>query len=999
MRFALKGAAVLLTAVGLVTPALAQTPPTFRISPASPVFSTSLGTSIDLFVDDVPPAGLRGFNVFLSFGDNITFQSATLDPNLISIWGQPIQNLPNEVTTTLLQWTVQGSNVLGPTGTVKLGRVAFLGNFNGSGTFMWGLNSSISTTSAGSNDISVVGPDVPYTVGAPNSDMTITCSQSSPADPNFFVDGDVITLNCVASNAGPGTTGRITSALAVFSADAVIDPGDSIIGDAPVNSLQALQTQNIIVTASPIFTIPGPRNICVGIDIDTMFAGHINETNEANNTVCSPVTVLFPERDLTVPNPPTVVGLPTDPNAPNSIHAGAGLDVTYTVTNAGTGVATDHRVSVWLSTDATLDAGDLEICRREEIFAPGNVPRGLTGGQSETRTLGPASVPLLEQCKIAFTQAQGPYFVIIQADSNNQIQEADQGGGSLEGNNTNSVAVTILPPLPPTLIAADPKAINDTQQELSGPGKSHAVFSVFSVADFASYSFTLQWSPANLIEIADPADVSVSFAPLEENGRVGSCMPSVIDNTAGTVTVSCTSSGALPGGSIEAAAGLLDVNFNAVAPGSGTFSFSGVSGTSSTGAMLNFTITPGTFVVAGPPDLQYSNVTVPAEVFPGQEFTTNFDLCNQGYGPSPAGERSSIQISADSTVSFSDAVICSILESTPLAARDCANRNVNNCTIVTDLRPGNYTLGVTLDIDPNNPTSQATEDLALPSRLFALRQAGSSRRSIESTRLPAGLGGSVGAPLVEDGNFKPKSITSVRTVVRNFNLLAGYIKPKQGRKLGLYRTPKFASVDVDSQSTNILRLPAHTIAVIGGADIDGDGEDEMILVKKTKTGEFLDLRRVNYAKRRPELGVSIAVTPVLQGTIVGATGIQFDGDPEDEVAIVTDDGTTQSLVIYDLGIVAPPSESTLTPVADDLNFGSAGSAVQSLCVTDFGLDGTPVLPNEQIIALTVDASGVQAVKVFDPPSGPGGQAILVADDPAYGNTNGLKKVIGIACTR
>ncbi|HZE89070.1 MAG TPA: hypothetical protein VE404_05950, partial [Verrucomicrobiae bacterium] len=611
-------------------------------------------------------------------------------------------------------------------------------------------------------------------------------------------------------------------------------------------------------------------------------------------------------------------------------------------------------------------------------------------------------------CTIPFTKTPGDYFIGVITDSESQVFESDPNGLSLEGNNSAYIPVTVEIPLPAQLSATTGSGA--TLQKLEGPGKAHAIFNLASVVDVASFTYTLHWGPTNLMSIGDaniiagdPNDVAPNAALFNAAGRTGACDTPIIDNSAGTLTITCTSTGSGPGAQIAGIQPVLDVTFSLIFPGAGTFTFSNESLVDSNGLAQPVILdTKGTFLVFGNPDDRFSNFAPPTEAFPGTPFTTTYDICNVGFGFSPTGSRSSVQLSPDPNVTATDPVVCSFLESTALAPSACVNRVLNGCAITTDLRPGNYTLAVT--VDPSSSPGQVPGTLALPTRVFALRDGKSGGRQIDSTRAPD-FNGSVGPVLANDPKFKPTSIGGLRTTVRNFNLVAGFTKPAKGRLINLYRTPKFTNTDIDSQATSRLRLPNGTVAVLGGADIDGDGEDEMILLKKGQGGEFLDFRQMNYAKRRPEAGSSIARTAPVQGHIVGAAGIQFDGDVEDEVIVIVDDGTTQSLTINDIAIQDPKlAASTLVPVADDLTFGTtAGDRTLSICVTDYGLDGTAQTPNEQILALTEDVSGVQSLKVFDPPTilgpGAGAQATLVAADNQFGGTPQKKKVLSIACTR
>src|SRR5882672_10837305 len=96
-------------------------------------------------------------------------------------------------------------------------------------------------------------------------DLTISCTESSPTDPNLFVDGNTITLDCTASNAGPGATGA-TGAVAYISDDTVVSPNDTLIGEHNVSGITGGGMTAFTLSGAPSFTISGPFNICVKID-------------------------------------------------------------------------------------------------------------------------------------------------------------------------------------------------------------------------------------------------------------------------------------------------------------------------------------------------------------------------------------------------------------------------------------------------------------------------------------------------------------------------------------------------------------------------------------------------------------------------------------------------------------------------------------------------------------------------------------------------------------
>src|SRR5258706_6452407 len=250
------GALFAVTAAVLAAPAYAQT---IRFSPAQPNFpivrdpngridpNLSVG-SVDIFVDNVPAAGLKGFDIRFSFDESLltlissltSFDPNALDPTLTSIWGDANNINPRPANprvldpnhTDVVHWIATSFIPAGgPAGTVRLGAVKFRAIGSGrNGNFVWdtgstvaGPNTSITTqpNGAGLTAVPIVVNSL-FTVGTAVADLTIACTQTSPADPNGvvrnFVDGDTIALRCTARNLGTGTSGS-TGAVAVLSSD------------------------------------------------------------------------------------------------------------------------------------------------------------------------------------------------------------------------------------------------------------------------------------------------------------------------------------------------------------------------------------------------------------------------------------------------------------------------------------------------------------------------------------------------------------------------------------------------------------------------------------------------------------------------------------------------------------------------------------------------------------------------------------------------------------
>ena len=109
--------------------------------------------------------------------------------------------------------------------------------------------------------------------------------------------------------------------------------------------------------------------------------------------------------------------------APASTAAGAAIDVRDTTLNAGTGRAGATTTRIWLSTNKTLGASDVELGTR-------SIPELAAGAQNigSTEVTLPAVAP-------------GAYFLLVQADADDDALESD------ESNNVKAKAIVVGPDL------------------------------------------------------------------------------------------------------------------------------------------------------------------------------------------------------------------------------------------------------------------------------------------------------------------------------------------------------------------------------------------------------------------------------------------------------------------------------------------------------------------------------------------------------------------------
>jgi hypothetical protein len=1017
---------------------------TLRIEPAStvfPIFDLRREATIEIFADNVPAQGLGSFEIILDmfneagFSPCVRYLSRQLDPALKSAWGGgSSDSVSTASTSTVVTWRAAGFfGFPGPSGTVRIGSMTlsaqppsgscFVGKQD---SFVWdtastyGLGITTSTAFASLRGGTwVLGRTIEV-------DLTLSCTQTSPANPAIFVDGDRAAFSCDISNLGNDSSQTPTNLLAVISNDGIVDEADQQIGlNSGVPAIPPGSTVTAMVSGSPILTSAQSTNFCVMIDSDSFTlsdqSGDLAETDETNNVQCHPVTVLEPQRDLVVV--PASVAVSPDPQDPNGdFRAGLAMTVSYQALNQGSGaIRSGYRNSVRLgATVAAALASPASIICGANVSGP-SLPM-LQGG-SITQSYGLGTGASTDLCKIPFTTAPGSHVVVIDLDSDHQIVEVDAGGnpGPAESNNTLVVPITVLPPRPAEFRISDGSGgTSDQRIEVNGPGVRNLRLSVGSSVDLAAWSLRVSWSPPWLISVGDPSlpggdPGQVAFSTfLESSGRVQSCGVVAIDPVAGAVDLSCQTSdpgSGTPGATNEGLATIATVTFTAVLPGQGTLTLSSLSAGDSQGTQITGLRTKNaTFIVQGQPSLFVQDVSPPPAIYPGREFQAGFDIWNDGFGIANAPIRVDLVVSEDgfndpADQLSPDLLACQSNENHPLPGKTSISREFGSCLLTENLRPGSYT--AFFQLNPlQDPATRSIVPVAVSPRVMTLRTT-SNGRVAEATEAPAGPGGSVGEVFARARKFHAHSFAVVGSETRNRNWMVRVLRRESGRRrLQLQDLPLGPR-----ENPNVLRevrIGKEDKRALGSADIDGDGDQELIILQREKRlGDLLDFRRIDYGQVWPEICHSAAVTPPLGGRIVAAAGIQIDPDPEDEIAVVTRSG---ELTIYDLtmnGVPPPaspcngtptifivPAEALLTPLAADTGFGGGTERVSSICTLDFGLDGV-----EEIGSLHSDGSGPQSLRIWEPPATMGGSAILVADDPDFGRSGARGLVESISCTR
>lgn len=1026
--------AVIFTALALLGALPAQAQPTIRLEPDPAVFPSSQTystLSVSIFVDDIPAPGLRSFIITIKArprGEDgppcvklHPAESGTIDSDLEAAWERHFDSVQPLDDFTAVQWFARGLRNAVPTGgSLRLGSLKFrvqmgklpTGCFGGmQDNFRWDRKA----TQWGSGG----SPTTPFSryldspwalVRLPSVDLSVACARSSSGDPNFFVDGDVLTLSCDVSNTGTSATQVIPLVGAFFSTDAVLDPGDvEFVRSSESGTVGGQSSAALVMSAQPIQTTPQTLQICTKVDLDPNFLdnerGVIFEADETNNTECSPITVLRPHRDLVpVPGSATVSPDPTDPNG--VIRAGLALKISYDVLNQGNAAVREtHRNQVYIGSSLAAARADpnARLCGVTTTGA-GILP--LAGGGILRQSFGLGTGSSKEVCKIPFRFPLGSTSLFVELDSTKIVEEQDPNfdPAPAEGNNVLEMPITVGKPLDPQFRVQHSLGFpNDHDVELFGPGTGTMLITAASVREMTAYSLRLQWGPSDLITIGDPNvpggdPGGVEFLDfLEQGGLVQSCSVDAIDTVAGTLDISCTTSD--PNGNGRAAvserpAALARLTWTTLLPGVGAFTLVDFAAQDGSGQPFrNVRKIDGRFVVSGVPDLSVVNPVSPPEAYPGLPFSASWDVFNNGFGTKKPPLITELIISRDSVQQSDDpnspdVRACFVNESVPLPGKSGVSRTASPCLIPVNLRPGNYTgfYQLQLGLDPNKGE---TDIIPLPSRLVSLVR--SSRGTMADTyRAPSQPGDSVKDRLARGRRFSALSMASVRSVDRNRNWLVG-LAPSGGTwwRVTMYDIPLEESRPMELLRE--VRVPREDKRILGAADIDGDGDDEIIILQEDSSGERLGFRRIDFSKLFPLVCQTAARTGPLGEGILGATGIQFDADPEDELAVVTGDG---ALTIHDIAltgslpparpcdtipvVLLEPATADLMPLASDTGFSSPGNKVRALCTMDDALDGT-----EEITAL-FDTLGGQAVRVFQVPAGPGGTAVVVADYPSFG---------------
>ncbi|ERN43113.1 hemolysin-type calcium-binding repeat protein [Rubidibacter lacunae KORDI 51-2] len=265
-----------------------------------------------------------------------------------------------------------------------------------------------------------------------NDDLPDLSFVSTSVSPDPVSPLESFTLEWSVANSSPFGT-LATWADAVFlSADAVLDSGDIQLASRNSTPLGAGDSY----TRSATLAFPERAAGTYSLIFVTDRADAEAELEESNNKTVVPLEVVVPNLEI------------TDVSLPETAAFGSAIATSWTVTNTGSGRASANWLDrVYLSTDATLDAGDVIL---QALAAPQTLESGVSYRQIQS-----ISLPLDASLE------PGDYFVLVETDERGDQFETDE--------DDNAIAVPIaleFPPLPDlivSVIAAPLEAISGQQ--------------------------------------------------------------------------------------------------------------------------------------------------------------------------------------------------------------------------------------------------------------------------------------------------------------------------------------------------------------------------------------------------------------------------------------------------------------------------------------------------------------------------------------------------------
>ena len=227
----------------------------------------------------------------------------------------------------------------------------------------------------------------------PSVDLSIVQAfgNAGPAAP-----GNAFSTGCYVQNTG-NSTAASSKVGYYLSANNVLDAGDVLLKADTGGPLAAGQSASRFDNAViPTGTAPGSYFVLFVADPQN----EVTETNETNNVAFQPLVVVAPGVDLLIQQPNLSAG---------TVTPGFAITGHCYIQNSGNSMAAGSTVGYYLSTNQTLDAGDVLL----STIAGATLPASQTA---------PNQAPL----DIPTGTAAGNYYLLFVADPQNDVTETNE---------------------------------------------------------------------------------------------------------------------------------------------------------------------------------------------------------------------------------------------------------------------------------------------------------------------------------------------------------------------------------------------------------------------------------------------------------------------------------------------------------------------------------------------------------------------------------------------
>ncbi len=465
--------------------------------------------------------------------------------------------------------------------------------------------------------------DPAYAAGTPSAALVTLVNDDLPPDlvvsaltaPSSAGAGATISVSDTTQNQGAGTAAPSATAL-YLSTNATLDAGDVPLGNRIVPTLLPAASSTIATTV----TIPSDAGVGVRWLIARADDGNaLLESQEANNIRARSITL----------GPDLIVSALT---APSAAAAGAAISVTDTTRNQGAGTAGASSTAIYLSTNATLDAGDALLASRSVS--------SLAAVEEDTAATA-VTIPT--------GTASGVFYLIARADA------ADAVGETSETNNTRSRSIAIGADLRVSTLIAPTSAA-------AGAAITSTDTTTNQGAAAAVASTTATYISANAV--LDAGDALLARRPVTELGA----------GSASTGTTTLTIPAATPAG----------VHYLiARADDDGAVQESNEGNNTTTRS------------ISIGPDLVVSALTAPADAAAGATISVGETTANSGAGPAGASS-TGVYLSTNSTLDAADVLLGS--RSVPALGAGGTSATTTTVTIPSGTATGLYYLIAIADV-------------------------------------------------------------------------------------------------------------------------------------------------------------------------------------------------------------------------------------------------------------------------------------------------------------